>query len=59
MPKSKEDKRDEAAARQAEHDKLSAKQKLEKLAARGITSGREFNRIVKSENSKTGDQSGA
>lgn len=46
MPKTKEQKREEAMARDAENAKLSTKEKLAKLEGRGITKGREYDRLV-------------
>lgn len=46
MSKTKEDRRNEANERQAEHSKLTVKQKIEKLEARGVKSGREYTKLV-------------
>jgi hypothetical protein len=52
MPKSIDDKRTEAKARQEEYDKMSPKDKLKRLEQKGIKSGKEFTKLSKLAESK-------
>jgi uncharacterized protein YoaH (UPF0181 family) len=45
MPKAKEDKQKEAIERQTAHAALSTQEKIAKLEARGITSGKEYKKL--------------
>lgn len=46
MPKTKDQKREEAKVRDEAHAALSVKDKLAKLEGRGIKKGREYDRLV-------------